>query len=914
MDPRTEALEALAARIAAGEALDTVDLPELLLGDPDALRLLALSRVAHQLGANTEREPDDAPPTPPGHCGPFETLRLLGAGGMGEVWLAQRRGGDIEQRVALKRVRSDLPQFAARLREERRLLALLQHANIARFLDAGVDDRGAPWLALEYVDGEPVTDYCRRHALGLRERVALLAKICGAVDHAHRHLIVHRDLKPANVLVGADGEPKLLDFGIARLLDGSARETTAAALTPAYAAPEQLRGGVVSTATDVYALGLLAFRLLAGALPATRSVDNAAQVLAGLDTEETQRPSRVARGLASALPYDTRLLEGDLDAIVAQAIRGDPEARYGTAAALGEDLRRYLEARPVSARAPTRRYRLGRFVQRNRIAVALGTVAALALLAGTVIATVQSLRAEREAAAARAALVRAERVSDFLASLYREQDPLRRVGASPRAPAELLAEAVARVQRELADDPATAARLLRVLGEAQLNSGAVPAARATLDAAVERLGDDAEPELRWDLDALRGQAALRELRNEDAEVLFARALALASATTGADSVAVARVQARRAVGLVVLSKFREAREAAGAAHRILSRDLGPGSPEAIDAAVTLGLVQEQLREDVDAQTTLRSAIAAIEARFGPDDVRLCQPIILLGEVLRRARGFEEAGALLARGAAIARARLGERSALLARLLTQAAANARDAGALDDAIEKLDAAWAAVPDGETGSRAQVLATRGAIRLEQGDGARAEPDLREALRLRRESGGERTGLAWFAQAQLGDALSLQGRFDEAHALQAEAAERLRALLGPDAYQNALIAQRRGAAFARQRDWVGAAAQYRETLRLVEKTYGPDAYGSFETRLELASALAELPAERAAAREIIEALVAQWIDRPEAARRISVAVTLLCRIGEGKVPARQLLAREGLVADDAQRGALRACAGPS
>ncbi|MFO0042591.1 MAG: serine/threonine-protein kinase, partial [Pseudomonadota bacterium] len=415
-------LASIAERIAAGEAIDLATLPADLAEDPRAKALLRFAKVAGALSANATGDPEPAAPTAPtaDRIGPWRLARLLGSGGMGDVWLGERSDGTVEHRVAIKRVRGGAQAFAQRLEAERRIIARLSHPNIARFIDAGVDANGAPWLALDFVDGETLTDWVARTRPGLRARLELFRKVCAAVEHAHRLLVVHRDLKPGNVMVDAAGEPRLLDFGIAKLLGEGDGTLTASVLTPAYAAPEQLRGGEVSTATDVYALGLLLFRLLADALPETRREANVAAVLSRLDDEETQRPSATAR-TAPGLPYAADALEGDLDAIVSKAIRAEPEQRYGTVAELAADVRRYLEDRPVAARPPTRAYLASRFVRRHRGALTITALAALGIVASLGVALWQARvaadaarRAEAEAAAARAQAERAEGATSFV--------------------------------------------------------------------------------------------------------------------------------------------------------------------------------------------------------------------------------------------------------------------------------------------------------------------------------------------------------------------------------------------------------------------------------------------------------------------------------------------------------------------
>jgi serine/threonine-protein kinase len=514
--------------------------------------------------------------------------------------------------------------------------------------------------------------------------------------------------------------------------------------------------------------------------------------------------------------------------------------------------------------------------------------------------------------------VRSERISGFLASLYREQDPLARGSARSSTPQATLADAVARVGRELGDEPVIAARLLRVLGEAQLNLGELLPARATLERARALADDAGNLLLGAEIDAIAAVVALRELRQDDAERLFAQALGVAVAQRGADSLEAARIDAQRALSLVQLGRFKDARAAAEHADRVLQARLPAADPERISARITLGIILEQLREDAAAQDALRSAIAAIEAGYGDDDARLVVPLQSLGEVLRRARSFDEGRVVLARGANIARAQFGAVHVTLSNMLLRLATLERDAGDAQRAIAVLDEAEAALPSGEVGARAQLLATRGGTWIELGDGVRAEADLREAVRLRRESGGLRNGLAWYNQAQLGEALLLQGRLDEANAVQADAARELRALLGPDAYQNALVAQRWAKTLEARGDFDAAAAQWRESLRLVEATYGVDHFGHLDMGSRLAAALARTPAGLDEAIALADALLARWQGRPDSAGPIMVLRVLRCTHAATPADAqaaRALLASADADLDGGQRSALERCAaGPA
>jgi serine/threonine protein kinase len=319
--------------------------------------------------------------------GPWALQGLIGEGGMGQVWLARRADGAYEKDVAIKLLALGSPtaDLARRFARERAILARLDHPNIARLLDGGTLDNGQPYLVMEHVEGQELRAFSQIRALSINQRVELMLKICGAVDHAHRRLIIHRDLKPANILVTRSGQPKLLDFGIARLLhpDADSEQTIAAErrLTLEYASPEQLRGDPVDTRSDAFSLGVILFELLVGQRP--WSVEGCSAIEA--HSRLTGRPpARLSRMAGSA--GHRRQLQGDLDWIVGRAIEPDPDRRYADARELGDDLRRYLEGFPIQARPPSRSYRLGRFVRRHPLGVGSATLAlAMMLTAGTLL-------------------------------------------------------------------------------------------------------------------------------------------------------------------------------------------------------------------------------------------------------------------------------------------------------------------------------------------------------------------------------------------------------------------------------------------------------------------------------------------------------------------------------------------------
>jgi eukaryotic-like serine/threonine-protein kinase len=448
------------------------------------------------------------------HLGPYRVLRELGRGGMGVVYLAERDDGQFRRRVAIKVVRSgfDDGHIQRRFLAERQILASLSHPNIAQLLDGGVTDGQLPYLVMEYVDGLPITDYCDKHRLGIDARLRLFLEVCDAVQHAHQNLVIHRDLKPANIVVDSAGRVKLLDFGIAKLLNPSFAPAEAPltrldqrAMTLDYASPEQVRGEALTTASDVYSLGVILYELVSGHRPyrvTTSSPEEVVQVVCKRDPDrpssritqvETVRlengselritPDAVSASRDGSAERLTRQLRGDLDAIVMMALRKEPGRRYGSAGTLREDIERYFTQQPVTARQGSRRYHAARFLRRRRLEVTAAALVAGALLAGAGLSLRQAAVARQERDRAAAALAQAEEVTAFVMELFRSggPDPSRPPGdVSVR---DLLQRGVARVDA-LAEQPAVQARLLGVIGQMQHNLGAFGDAARLLERAV----------------------------------------------------------------------------------------------------------------------------------------------------------------------------------------------------------------------------------------------------------------------------------------------------------------------------------------------------------------------------------------------------------------------------------------------
>jgi serine/threonine protein kinase len=647
----------------------------------------------------------------------YRLLEELGSGGMGTVWLAERADGAFRQQVAIKmlsggsaRVRS----LATRFRVERQILAALDHPGIAKLLDGGALADGTPYLVMEYVPGERVDDHCRRRELSVRQRVQLFVRICEAVEAAHQRLIVHRDLKPANILVTADGTPKLLDFGIAKLLAPEAYDMTVAAtehgrapLTLRYASPEQVSGEPIGTASDVYSLGVVLFELLterspygalasslprlaraicevAPPLPSAAATATQPTLLADLDawgadaapaavagaatgtggsTNDTREPARL-RALRAAL-------RGDLDAIVLRALRKEPAARYPSVAALAEDLRRYLDGRPVEARGGTGWYRASKFVRRHRWALAGVATLFGVVSAAAVVSTVQArwLAAERDRAAeaeqrARDEADTAREVTEFLVALLAPARPEQAQGKAPTL-IELLDRGAERIQRELRERPAVAAPLLETIGGIYGDLGHPERGRELLERAV----------------ALR-----RERRRQD-PLAYAEALS--------------RLARLQRVG----GALETAETLARSALAIRRLHLGPGAGPTLDELNRLVVMVMELGRYEEAQPLLDDLVARQLAAFGFAGLPLelsgrqvtpaMEPLARLlhtRAVLAYYRGhFREAADTWEQSLRLARAVYGGPHTRIAATLTALSAAHIDLGDYEAALRELDEA-------------------------------------------------------------------------------------------------------------------------------------------------------------------------------------------------------------------------------
>ncbi len=638
---------------------------------------------------------DERPAFPPGsRLGAWEIEGELGHGGMGTVFAVRRADGAYEQQAALKLLSASADQPAARARflQERQILARLEHPAIARLLDGGVAPDGRPWLALERVDGVPLTAFADARRLPVAERLRLFTSVLAAVDFAHRNLVVHRDLKPSNILVTAGGEVKLLDFGIAKLLDREGEgETTrtrfGGPLTPQYAAPEQVTGGAVTTATDVYALGLVLYELLAGARPYRVTGDSALALERAIVDTEAVPPSAAAHSEAAATARNTtpdrlaRLLCGDLDAIVCKAIAKEPGERYASADALARDLENHLAGRPIEAHAEPLGRRARKFIRRHKVGAAATAALAAALVAGLFALGYALLQSRARHAEAQ----RAEAMQAFLLELFSEIDPERALGRDVPL-REVVDRGAERLATELGDQPRARAELLLTLGTiyrklalyepaGMLLDEALVLARREYGAASPEAGralvalgdlrywqDDYAAALELHKQALvnfsaagmdlRAEAAsarfnagsaLRQLgRFEEALVEERQALDLERELHGEASLEYADVASGLALTLHGLTRDDEAIPFAAAALALRRRLLPPDHPRIADALESLGLAQMGAGEADEAVTALEECLAIRRRVFGASHPEVLEALNSLGSALEAGARFEAA--------------------------------------------------------------------------------------------------------------------------------------------------------------------------------------------------------------------------------------------------------------------------------
>lgn len=766
--------------------------------------------------------------------GPYEILREIGDGGMGHVYLARRADGQFEQVVALKLIRSDVisKERLDRFLSERQILATLNHPNVARLLDGGLTDDGHPYFAMEHVEGKALDVYASDHNLPIERRIGLFLDVCEAVQHAHRALIVHRDLKPSNILVMDSGQVKLLDFGIAKLLDPpdeiSAVQTRTGLhpMTPAYATPEQVRGEPITTATDVYQLGVLLYQLLTGVRPFDVEGRTPAEIERVICDAEPMRPSEAAhQNLASARTQDR--LRGDLDTIILKALRKEPEQRYPSVEQLAMDLRRHLQHRPIAARAQTWTYRARRFTRRHVRGVAASTIILLLLAAYIVTITWQSERTRAALAAAELEANRSEQVTTLLMDLFRASDPAETAGDALTA--RMLLERGLERAAMLESQPEVQAELLSVIGQIYSRLGEYDSAEITLRqahdirAATFGASHPATAEIRLQLasvlqydgrypesitlleevlqtlqshpDARQADIALAlgylgaayrtEGNEESAEAALQEALALQREVHGNEHPDVASTL--NVLGLIAGDRADwEAAEAAlSESIDIRRRVQGETHPHLAMSLNNLGMILRRKGDGDGAESAYRASLEMKRRLFGDAHPSTAATLNGLGLLLHDRGDLSEARVYLEEALEMRRSLLGESHPLVAGSINNVGNLLEDLGEVDAAIDSLERARelfvAALGEAHLYTTDPIIGLA-RIRMKQARAPVARPLLEQALAIRREALPEGHPQVLEVASMLGACLTEVEAYDEADVLLRRTMEQLDAQDGP------------------------------------------------------------------------------------------------------------------------------------
>ena len=785
-------------------------------------------------------------PAQPQRIGDYRIGELIGEGGSGSVYRAEREVDGYTQQVALKLLRTGLrdPAEQARFRRERRILARLEHPAIARLIDGGFTPEGVPWFALEYVEGEAITRWCDARRLDVDARLRLFCQVCEAVEAAHRALIVHRDIKPANILVDTQGRPRLLDFGIAKLLDDSEREddtrTGLRRLTPAYAAPEQFSGGVITTATDVYALGVLLHELLSGERPGVAGAAETRSLSQKIGTQS------IAAAQARALtPRQlAQRLRGELDLIVATALATDPARRYASVAALAADLQAHLDGRPVSARPASTGYRLKKFLLRHRVGVAATALVLLTGIAGVAATWRESARANAAAAEALQQAQRAAAVKDFLLALFAGVSPDESKGRAIGA-RELIERGEARLAETLATHPELKSELSAALAGAYRQLGALERAFQLADQAVAA---DAGGELAAAARLERARVQQAQGQYDGAESDLRLILRDAAAPDG-------QAEARLQLVDLLVEKGQPA-----AARRTLDEALAGAAAATTPAArlrmlAALGPVQFSAGDVAGAESSLREALQLARSAHGEKHTQTARIQHDLAVILLQRGATDEAAQLLAAAEATRQQLLGENHPDLAqtrfnlavarqRLGDVAAATALYQRALENQRRSLGSDHPDV--------ANSLNSLALLAWSQGDADSAIARLQEALDVaQRSQGGAQPAVA----TMLGTLSGFEryaGRLDAALSHARQGLALARAGLGDTHYLVGVGLVGLGSSQNELGDGEAALASYREGLPILDAALGSRHPDTLQARAAYADLLLSLGDRAGAQRE--------------------------------------------------------------
>jgi serine/threonine-protein kinase len=715
--------------------------------------------------------------------GPYRVTRLIGRGGMGAVYEAERDDDQFRQKVAIKIIKSGMDTDFVRDRflRERRILASLDHPHIARLFDGGSTPDGSPYFVMELVTGEPITTYCRRHRLTVNEKLQLFRLVCSAVQHAHQRLVIHRDLKPSNILITEDGAarlPKLLDFGIAKLLSPdpsqaiTRTETELRLMTPEYASPEQARGQAVATTTDVYSLGVVLYELLTERRPHEFKTYSPAEIERAICETQIEEPSKVVDQMTGAPTKLSRQLAGDLDNILLMAMRKEPARRYQSVEQFSEDIRRYLAGMPVVARKDTFGYRAGKFIRRHKAGV---TILAL-LLIMVIVMTVQAARIAQERDRANQEAATAQAVTQSLMAMFEFADPGKSRGDVITA-RELLDEGADKVVRELKHQPVVQARLLDTIGHLYQSIGAYDREQPLLEEALRLQRQALGPEHPDVATSLSHLAELAKLKGDYAgsESLFREALAMRRKLLGNDRQEVAEILNNLGALLVDRGNFKEAEPMLREALALRRKLFGEEHREVAGSLSSLGRLMSDTGKFHEAELLYRQSLTMLRKLFGEEHPLVANEMNNLAAMLQEQGDFKGAKTLFSDTLAMRRKLLGEEHPDVAISLANLASALQDTGELEES-ERLYRQTLALRRKLFGEEHPRLATTmnnlATLLRDKGDYEEAESLFRQSLAIRRKRLGDEHWDVGGSLYSLAALLYLRGQYDEAEKMQRQA----------------------------------------------------------------------------------------------------------------------------------------------
>jgi tetratricopeptide (TPR) repeat protein len=724
--------------------------------------------------------------------GDYKIISLLGVGGMGEVYLAEDT--KLDRRVAVKLVKVGLGRadLLRHFRREEKILAGLTHPNIARLYGGAVTADGIPYFVMEYVEGERLDCYCSARKLKLPERLELFRRTCSAISYAHQHLVIHRDIKPANIRVTAEGEPKLLDFGIAKLINPHAesmREPTMTlerVMTPEYASPEQVRGEEITTASDVYSLGVVLYELLTGQRPYRFKTRQPNEIARAISEDEAPRPSTVlTRQNPSTVIVNPRSLRGDLDNIVSMAMRKEASRRYASVAQFSEDIRRHMDGLPVVARKDTVGYRSAKYIRRHRVGVAAAALVSAAIIAALIASLWEARQARVQRGQARAQRDIAQRINTFLQDMLAAAAP--EVKGVDVKVADLLDEASARAKKELVGQPDVMADVLMILGRTYLSlekpDKAEPPLRAALEASL-RANSELHPTTATTMGWL-GLDLVYLHKTVEAEQISRKAVELQRKLhpRGNEDLGVALY----ALGysLIAQNQPKAAQPLLKEAADLIKKHLGETHGYYVATLTMLGGAYDKAGEPAEAESIYRQAIEAAKRAEARYRIFLAQADLGLGYLLINKEAYLEAETVLRESETIyrevyggdANPSVGAAKADLGLLYflkgDYARAEAQDRTALV-LLRKY-------PGPDQPVHASTEATLGLILTREGKAAEGEPYLREALTIRKKILSPGDFMIPYAASALGECLTVQKRYGEAEPLLLDSYNELKLELG-------------------------------------------------------------------------------------------------------------------------------------